>query len=193
LLYNVICTQVVTLFMTGYCPVASGTVASCFTAVCIFMVFLLCGITPQVLMFTLLGLVALYCIGISCTYYYVSQRDSSEYDTSEIVVDEAVGQIIALIIPFSALMVLQLVEGNRVFVDTVLSSNTYIAMLFIVSLIGFRAFDILKPGIVGRFDRTKTVTSIFMDDVMAGVYAGCCALFIILVMIIAYRYLDEGI
>ena len=70
-----------------------------------------------------------------------------EEDPPEIVIDEWVGQWIALwLIP-----------------HTFLWGFTSFAL--------FRIFDIFKPGPVGRMDDIKSGTGIMMDDVIAGILA----------------------
>lgn len=74
-------------------------------------------------------------------------RESRRLDPPFVVVDEAAGQLIALIaLPLSWKTVL-------------------------VSFILFRGFDILKPPPVRRLERLPGGVGIMMDDVMAGAYA----------------------
>lgn len=82
-----------------------------------------------------------------------------EEDPSEFVVDEVVGQWIA-IWPVSAGATLL---GLPV---TALWPGWLAAFLL------FRFFDILKPGPVGWADRRHGATGVMLDDILAGVLAG---------------------
>ena len=50
----------------------------------------------------------------------------------------------------------------------------------ILALLFFRAFDILKPSIIGRVDRdVKGGLGVMLDDVLAGFFAGLGVLIVI--------------
>ena len=73
------------------------------------------------------------------------------HDPSEIVIDEVVGQWIAVL----PLALLPLNSG---------SSYT----LWFMALIIFRVLDITKPGLIGWADRKNTPLSVMLDDLIAG-------------------------
>lgn len=77
----------------------------------------------------------------------IVSRESGREDPQNVVLDEAVGQWIALI--------------------AIPADWTHA----IVSLLLFRAFDILKPPPARQFDQMHGGTGIMLDDVAAGVYA----------------------
>ena len=85
-------------------------------------------------------------------------HDQDNKDPSEVVVDEVVGQWIA-VLPLSQaawsmdLDILQLYPG------------------WIGAFVLFRLFDIWKPGPVGWADRRGDGLGIMLDDVIAGVFA----------------------
>ncbi|MGC3937143.1 phosphatidylglycerophosphatase A [Roseobacter sp. EG26] len=85
-------------------------------------------------------------------------RGGDDHDPSEIVVDELVGQWIA-ILPLSymawsmGLNILAFWPG------------------WIAAFVLFRFFDILKPGPVGWADRRGDALGVMLDDVIAGVFA----------------------
>ncbi|MCV3270931.1 phosphatidylglycerophosphatase A family protein [Roseobacter sinensis] len=85
-------------------------------------------------------------------------RDSDDHDPSEIVVDEVVGQWIALL-PLSypawsmGIDILALWPG------------------WIAAFVLFRLFDIVKPGPVGWADRRGDALGVMLDDVIAGLLA----------------------
>ncbi|MEO1777743.1 MAG: phosphatidylglycerophosphatase A [Pseudomonadota bacterium] len=85
-------------------------------------------------------------------------RGSDDHDPSEVVVDEVVGQWIALL-PLSyaassrGLDILDLWPG------------------WISAFVLFRLFDIWKPWLVGRADRRGDALGVMLDDVVAGAFA----------------------
>lgn len=85
-------------------------------------------------------------------------RDSEDKDPSEIVVDELIGQWIA-VLPLSyaawsmGVNILALWPG------------------WIAAFLLFRLFDIWKPGPVGWADRRGGAFGVMLDDVIAGVFA----------------------
>src|SRR5277367_7134583 len=74
-------------------------------------------------------------------------RESGREDPGHVVIDEVAGQLIALI---------------------AIPANWRHAAL---SLLLFRAFDILKPPPIRRFERLPAGTGIMLDDVAAGLFA----------------------
>ena len=85
-------------------------------------------------------------------------RGSTDHDPSEIVVDELVGQWIALL-PLSFL------AWNHGIPALAMWPGWVAAFLF------FRLFDIWKPGPVGWADRRGDALGVMLDDVIAGVFA----------------------
>lgn len=85
-------------------------------------------------------------------------KGSDDHDPSEIVVDEVIGQWIALI-PLSyaagsmGISILNMWPG------------------WIAAFILFRLFDITKPWIIGWADRRCDALGVMLDDVIAGVFA----------------------
>ena len=95
--------------------------------------------------FILYASLVLFFVGVAVTTIY--SESIGEKDPPEIVIDEWVGQWIALwLIPHTFLW-------------------------GFTSFILFRMFDIFKPGPVGRMDEIKSGTGIMMDDVIAGILA----------------------
>ncbi len=90
-------------------------------------------------------------------------KGAEDHDPSEIVIDEVVGQWIALLpLSFGAWHVgadiLALWPG------------------WITAFLAFRAFDILKPGPIGWADRRNDAIGVMLDDVIAGVFAALTVL-----------------
>ncbi|WP_371224176.1 phosphatidylglycerophosphatase A [Roseovarius sp. 2305UL8-3] len=90
-------------------------------------------------------------------------QGTEDHDPSEIVIDEVVGQWIALLpLSFGAWHVganiLALWPG------------------WVTAFIAFRAFDILKPGPIGWADRRNDAMGVMLDDVIAGAFAALTVL-----------------
>ncbi len=103
--------------------------------------------------------VAAYFVGRDATQ---AETDASnDHDPGWIVIDEVVGQWIALLpVAFGAwraeLSPLALWPG------------------IVAGFLFFRLFDIWKPGPVGKADARNDATGVMLDDVWAGVFAGIC-------------------
>lgn len=104
----------------------------------------------------MIATIALFAAGWWATYQIT--RGSDDHDPSEVVVDEVVGQWIALL-PLSyaassrGLDILDLWPG------------------WISAFVLFRLFDIWKPWLVGRADRRGDALGVMLDDVVAGAFA----------------------
>ncbi|MCV2870011.1 phosphatidylglycerophosphatase A [Defluviimonas sp. WL0002] len=88
----------------------------------------------------------------------VETRGQDDHDPSEIVIDEVVGQWIALFpvalgVAHTGAGLLDLWPG------------------WIAAFLLFRLFDIWKPWLVGRADRRGDALGVMLDDVWAGVFA----------------------
>ncbi|THH38741.1 phosphatidylglycerophosphatase A [Aliishimia ponticola] len=88
----------------------------------------------------------------------VMTRDSEDEDPSEIVIDEVIGQWIAV----AALSYPAWSMG----LDILVLWPGWIAAFLL-----FRLFDIWKPGPVGWADRRGDALGVMLDDVIAGLFA----------------------
>ena len=129
-----------TVFYLGRIPLAPGTICSFLAFLSwYYLRFYIEGV------FILYGSLILFFIGVAVSTIY--SESIKKEDPSEVVIDEWVGQWIALwLIPHS-------------FVWGFLSFTI------------FRIFDILKLGPVKGMDDIKSGTGIMMDDVVAGIFA----------------------
>jgi phosphatidylglycerophosphatase A len=94
---------------------------------------------------TAIAAVAATLIGIPAAT--IVARESGREDPSQVVIDEVAGQLIALI--------------------AIPADWEHAA----ISLLLFRAFDILKPPPIRQLERLPTGTGIMLDDVAAGLFA----------------------
>lgn len=142
---------VTSFFFTGYFPVASGTFGS-LAALAIFLLpVLLQPVTLAIL------ILAFLIAGISLSPQVMKRYGD---DPSVIVIDEVVGMWITLLI--------FLIAGRAEL------SGFYIMICFLL----FRVFDIIKIQPSKYFDELKSAFGVMMDDVVAGLYAGLCAVLI---------------
>ena len=131
---------IATGFGTGYLPKAPGTWGS------VLGLLLWFGLRHLTMMHYILVLIILFVIGTLCAGGAEKIVDSG--DPSIVVIDEVVGQLLALTaLPFKPL---------------------YVLAAFLL----FRFFDILKPFPIGWLDKhIHGGLGIMLDDVVAGLYA----------------------
>lgn len=131
-----------TSFGAGYLPVAPGTFGA---LVGILVYYLLYYTVPNILDYTLIGLIVLFTVLGTWSCKVVLKEWG--HDPSKIVMDETIGVWITLLfIPFN---------------------HWYIWLAFGL----FRLFDIWKPlGIRSIDDKMDTNFSVMLDDIVAGAY-----------------------
>ena len=142
---------IATFFGIGFLKPAPGTWGSLVALPLFWVVFHFGGLWGTIF----IGLILFY-IGWRATEHYSLQTKS--HDASEVVIDEVVGQFIALL-PVAVGAGVMEIDISRLWPG------------WICAFVLFRAFDIFKPGIVGRFDRRSSALSVMLDDVFAGVFA----------------------
>jgi len=119
-----------------------------------------------------LGLAILYTLGLETLFIFTFtitiigifeinkyEKATGTHDQQEIVIDEAVGMWISLMIAYSMAITM---------------SYPYAEILAILLSFGaFRLFDIWKPSTIGRIDREmKGGMGVMFDDVLAGFAGG---------------------
>ncbi len=130
----------------GLSPVSSGTVGSAVAAIIYFYVIPLQH----------LGVLAAACIVvliIGTIATDVIELKMGEHDPSVVVIDEVLGQWIAL------------------FTWTYTGQFTYV----IIAFFAFRFFDIIKLYPASIFEKRQGGSSVMLDDAVAGVYANLTA------------------
>ena len=104
----------------------------------------------------LIATVAAFGLGWVATQSVTAGQD--DHDPSYIVIDEVVGQWIALFpVGYGAMMMSM--------------SPTRLWPGWIAAFVLFRLFDIWKPWLVGKVDRRNDTLGVMLDDVIAGVFA----------------------
>jgi phosphatidylglycerophosphatase A len=112
-------------------------------------------------------------IGARIVPKYQKQNNYKKIDHGSVVLDEVVGQITALQIVYI-----------KVFNSYISLSFSFLLFL-LLSFILFRVLDITKPLFIGRIDRElKGGLGVFLDDLVAGVFAGLIAIILLEVIIL---------
>lgn len=133
-----------TFLGVGYCPLAPGTAASLIVVLLYFLV--LHGLSWPIFAGIILAAAAL---GVWSAGRYAKARKLE--DPGEIVIDEVLGQLVALFAIH--------------FVD---SGWGLLAASFLL----FRLLDIFKPFLIRRAERIPGGWGIMLDDLLAGLYTG---------------------
>lgn len=144
-------------FYVGYLPIAPGTWGSLAALPVVYAVFFTLGL------WAVMALIALgFVLGWLASAGMIAQIGMS--DPQEIVIDEVIGQWIAML-PVFILMV----YAPAIFAKTTQSGRVF--LLFLIPFASFRIFDITKPWIVRWADRLHSPLGVMLDDVVAGVFA----------------------
>ncbi len=138
-------------FGIGFFPVAPGTLASLIT-VLIYKYVLYQLEWP----FLLVLFVFIYLLGVTASSKYVSL--TGKHDPGEVVIDEVLGQLIALF----------------------LLKPSWILVLSAFFL--FRFFDIIKPLFIKKAEKFSKGWGIMLDDIIAGMYTSIILNIIILLI-----------
>ena len=146
---------IVTFFFIGNVRIAPGTIAS-FATVIIFYAFAK-YFNVFSFMLTISAVILLSFVAVDA---YTT--DLLEKDKSEIVIDEVIGQSIAL------LPLLIFVENT--------SPKFFMC---IISLLFFRFFDIVKPYPINKIDKMNNTFGVIFDDILAGIFAALLLTFVL--------------
>lgn len=140
-----------TFFYVGHLRPAPGTWGSLAALPFAYVILLLTGWIGL-----LIATVIAYIVGLWATQNYCA--DTNNHDPSEIVIDEVVGQWVAL------MPVAYGVQMMNVSLLTLWPG-------WIAAFVLFRFFDITKLGPVGWADKRDDATGVMLDDVIAGLLA----------------------
>ena len=146
---------IVTFFYIGYAKIAPGSVASLVTTL-IFYLFAK-HLNYNLFIIIILMTTALAFFAVSVYTYKLLEKDRNE-----IVIDEVIGQSIAL----SPLLFFEQTNPPQFF-------------MCVISLLFFRFFDIVKPFPIKNFDKMNNTFGVIFDDILAGIFS---ALFLILAL-----------
>lgn len=129
-----------TWFYTGLFPIATGTMGSIVALPFAWLIIEYAG------KFGLANATLIvFVIGLWSSREYMNETGKT--DPGEVVVDEVVGQW---------LVCLLIIDNNHI-------------GQYILALLAFRIFDIMKPWPVSHFDKRHDAYGVMMDDVAAGI------------------------
>ena len=97
-------------------------------------------------------------IGFWSTKKYI-EKNSKKSDPAEVVVDEVIGQWIA-VLPIGYMIQLPEINVEGLW------------FVWIWAFVSFRFFDIIKLGLVGWADNLGGALGVILDDILAGIAAG---------------------
>lgn len=140
-------------FYVGFIRPAPGTWGS---IVGIILAYIVLKIVTFITFCLLLLFVIL--IGFWSTIKYI-EKNSEKSDPAEVVVDEVIGQWIA-VLPIGYMI--QLPEFG----------SEGLWFVWIWAFVSFRFFDIVKLGLVGWADNLGGALGVLLDDILAGIAAG---------------------
>ena len=161
---------VLSFFGAGYLRPAPGTWGSLAALPAAWAIHTVAGPIALVV-----GAALLYVVGVWLTAQETASGD--DHDPSWIVIDEVVGQWIALL-PVSLGAYSAGVEMHRLWPG------------FVVAFVFFRLFDVWKPWLVGQADRRGDATGVMLDDVWAGLFA---AIVVVLAAALAHAGFVAGV
>ena len=153
---------ILNLFGIGKIKYASGTFASLFT--CLIYIFLI------ILKINFFIPLALFLILIPFSIFLINNNLHlfDKIDSSEIVIDEYIGQSIPIFFGYYYLK----------FFNTNLTQPSLIIMI-IISFFLFRFFDILKIYPIKIIDNIKNGYGVILDDIVAGIYSALVLFFLL--------------
>ena len=146
---------IATFFYIGYAKIAPGSVASLVTTLIFYLFAKHLIYYLFIIIILITTILALYAVSVY-TYKML------EKDRSEIVIDEVIGQSIALL----PLLIFDQTNSPHLF-------------MCVISLLFFRFFDIVKPFPINKFDKMNNTFGVIFDDILAGIFS---ALFLILAL-----------
>tara|TARA_Y100001954_G_scaffold132869_1_gene141952 strand:+ start:117 stop:581 length:465 start_codon:yes stop_codon:yes gene_type:complete len=146
---------IVTFFYIGHTKIAPGSIASLVTT----MIFYLFAKHLISYLFIIIILITTFLAFFAISVYTYKLI---EKDRSEIVIDEVIGQSIALL----PLLLFEQTNPPQLF-------------MCMISLLFFRFFDIVKPYPIYKFDKMNNTFGVIFDDILAGVFS---ALFLIIAL-----------
>ena len=138
---------IATLFFVGQAKIAPGSIASLLTTI-VFYIF--------AMKFYYITLVIIIFVTTILSFFaiHVYTTNFKEKDRSEIVIDEVVGQLVAL--------------SPLLFFEEKFPPEIYTCFM---SFIFFRFFDIFKPYPIYLFDRMNSTFGVIFDDILAGIFS----------------------
>ena len=141
-----------TFFYVGFLRPAPGTWGSIAGIILAYVLL----ITTNFFSFCLI-LLFIILIGFWSTKNYI-EKNSEKSDPSEVVIDEVIGQWIA-VLPIAYALNMAEISSERLW------------FVWLWAFVSFRFFDVLKLGLVGWADNLGGALGVLLDDILAGIAA----------------------
>tara|TARA_B100000886_G_C20406846_1_gene485205 strand:+ start:660 stop:1163 length:504 start_codon:yes stop_codon:yes gene_type:complete len=153
--------NILTLFGVGYLTKFPGTIASLLTCIFFYFLSLFFGIKNFFLPAVVILILIFFFSVFKINKFYKNE------DSSEIVIDEFVGQSIPLLGWYYYTY-----EKKNIFTNLDIFINYKLEVWIILSFLLFRIFDIIKPFPISFIDKNiKNGFGVMLDDVLAGVFS----------------------
>ena len=107
-------------------------------------------------------------IGFWSTKNYI-EKNSEKSDPSEVVIDEVIGQWIA-VLPIAYALKMAEISSEKLW------------FVWLWAFVSFRFFDVLKLGLVGWADNLGGALGVLLDDILAGIAASFTVAVLILMI-----------
>lgn len=182
-------TIIATFFGIGFIPVAPGTFGSLVAFPVYFLLNMLviqamggvANIASPSLINSLMSFIAiLFFVGIWAADQYCKRTGKN--DPKEIVIDEVVGQLVAICL--TILMLPYVAESLIKFEQHGINEFNFIMLNLLSIFILFRIFDIAKPWPINYIDKNyKSGFGVMLDDVVAAILAVIVHYFILFAII----------
>ena len=143
---------ILTMFNIGKLGNFPGTVASAITSL-LYIIFFYFKIH-----YLLLFIIFIFLFLVSIQLINLLKDEFGDIDSKEIVIDEYLGQSIPILFFYFILL-----EAS--------ASIDFFSIIVLISFIGFRFFDILKPYPINYIDNNfKNGFGVVFDDIIAGIF-----------------------
>ena len=152
-----------TFFYVGFLRPAPGTWGSIAGIILAYVLL----ITTNFFSFCLI-LLFIILIGFWSTKNYI-EKNSEKSDPSEVVIDEVIGQWIA-VLPIAYTLKMAEISGEKLW------------FVWLWAFVSFRFFDVLKLGLVGWADNLGGALGVLLDDILAGIAASFTVAVLILLI-----------
>jgi len=168
---------IVTFFGIGnfkFCPGTWASIATLPIWVFLNLFLIVIGVETNVMFLFVwfIIIIGLFALGIWAVDIYM--KKNQKHDSSEIVIDEVVGQLITFVM--SLMIMIYFLAQNPGVVTEILGvyrgpTVCFVSLILVAPVIVFRYFDIKKPWIIGRCDKNvKGALGVMLDDVLAGFF-----------------------
>ena len=150
-----------TFFYVGLLPLAPGTYGSAFALFTAYLIVMFLSL-PSLIILSIFT----FFIGTYHIHRYLAHKEETK-DPPEIVIDEVVGQWVAICIPLVVFW-----NFNMLYI---LDSCYF----WLLSFFLFRVFDIWKPWPISWADRQESALGVMLDDILAGCYSSALSILLI--------------